>query len=188
MSRLFYIVVFVLLAGCSGKQLGDDHTDGAPVWGAPVNGLQVGISRRKYDEGKQPDPQQNYYVVQVRNVSKGRVKVLRPVEPRWGEAKAMLSGDESARLVINYDSSAGLKTGTFKPSVKPLLQEMEAGEILTMELRLSPSRFEMQKFVGGRLSATYSNQQSTIDYGSAGTGPVSGIWTGEATSGSVAVE
>src|SRR5262245_55102071 len=111
MTRVVQSILTVLLiAGCSGKQLGDDHTDDDAVWGTPVNDLQVGLARRTYDAGKAPDAKQIYYVVQIRNTGKKSLKVLRPVEPRFGQPQIPLSGDESAILAVKYDSGAGLKT------------------------------------------------------------------------------
>jgi hypothetical protein len=182
------LVTLVFLAGCGGKQLGDDYTDTQPTWGTPANDLQIGLATRTYDPGKAPDAKQIYYVAVIRNIGKKSIKVLRPVEPRFGQPQLPLAGDESAMVQVKYESGAGSKTATYKPSKKPITQELAPGEAITMELRLSPARFGLDRFVDGKISASYSNQQTTIEYGAWSEGPASGIWTGEITSGELPLE
>jgi len=156
-------------------------------WGAPVDGLKVGIARRDYVPGREPGRDQVYFTVQIQNVTNRAVRILAPV-PAGGTIPEELRGDESVRVNLTYDSAAGVKQALFTPPKRPVVQAIEAGREYRMELRLSPTKFGMDRFVAGRLTATYSNAQETIRYHSQGDEPVQGLWTGDATSGSVNLE
>lgn len=178
------LVAAVVLAGCARTP---KYQDQGVRWGAPVDGLKVGIARREYAPGREPGRDQVYFTVQIQNVGDRAVRILAPV-PAWGTIPEDLRGDESVQVNLTYDSAAGLKTALFTPPKRPVVQTIEAGREYRMELRLSPTKFGLDRFVPGSLSATYSNAQETIQYHSTGDVPVHGLWTGDATSGSVSLE
>ena len=78
-----------------------------------------------------------------------------------GEAAGFTDGDESVGVKLVYDSAAGVKTGEFRPRDKPVIQTMEPGKSYNLEIRLSPSKFGLDRFVAGTITAIYSNAQST---------------------------
>ena len=186
------VVAAALVAGCGphapGRGAnGEAYRDEGVRWGTPVDGLKVGIARRDYVPGREPGRDRVYFSVQIRNVGNRAVRILAPVSAS-GTIPEELRGDESVKVNLTYDSAAGVKTALFTPPRRPVVQTIEAGREYTMELRLSPTKFGLDRFVAGRLTATYSNAQETIQYRSQGDVPVHGLWTGDATSGSVAVE
>lgn len=190
MKRCVMIILatcLALLAGCRGHGLDErGYTDEGVQWGKAVNGLQVGLARRTYDAGRAPGVDQTYFIVTMRNVGKESMRLLAPVAV-GGVIPEKLAGNESVSVKLNYDSAAGLKTAAFKPANKPVVQVMEPGKSYNMEARLTPGKFGMERFLPGRLTASYSNDQATIKYDAIAE-PVSGLWTGEAQSGVVMVE
>lgn len=182
------LTILLLLAGCEGRQLdAPRYADEAILWGEAVNGLEVGIARRAYEAGFAPGKDQDYYSIHLRNVTKKDLKVLSPVALP-GYIPEDPAGDESVKVVLTYDSAAGVKTASFTPPKKPVVQTLEPGRILKLELRLSASKFGMDRFVSGKISATYTNGQGAIKYSTLGGESVGGLWTGEARSGSVQVD
>jgi len=186
------VAAAVLLAGCGQHApglgaSGAAYRDEGVRWGTPVDGLKVGIARRDYAPGREPGRDQVYFTVQIQNVGKQAVRILAPVSA-GGTIPEDLRGDESVKVNLTYDSAAGVKTALFTPPKRPVVQTIEAGREYRMELRLSPAKFGLDRFVAGRLTATYSNAQETIQYHSQGDAPVRGLWTGDATSGSVKLE
>jgi hypothetical protein len=99
-----------------------------------------------------------------------------------------LSGDETVAVTLTYEGAAGAKPAVIKPENKPVVQVMEPGQEFPMELRLSPELFGLKQFVAGRVVAAYSNRQASITYASMNGEPTTGLWTGEARSGAVAIE
>jgi hypothetical protein len=188
MSIFFGLTAF--LAGCgqhAPTAAQAKYKDDGVRWGATVDGLKVGIARRTYVPGREPGRDQVYFTVQIHNVGDRAVRILAPV-PAGGTIPEDLRGDESVRVNLTYDSAAGVKTALFTPPKRPVVQTIEAGHEYRMELRLSPTKFGLDRFVTGRLTATYSNAQETIEYHSTGDVPVHGLWTGDATSGSVTLD
>ena len=185
-TTLAILVAFV--AGCRGHGLEEKpYADDGVQWGPAVKGLQVGLARRTYEAGAAPGINQNYFVVQARNVSDKPLSILAPVKV-GGTIPEKLGGDESVKVILIYDSAAGLKTAEFSPPNKPVVQVMEPGKSYNLLVKLSPSRFGMDRFVNGRITAVYSNAQAEIKYDTMGGEAVRGLWTGEARSGSVVVE
>jgi hypothetical protein len=176
-----------ILAGCRGHGLDErGYTDDGVQWGKAVNGLQVGLARRTYEAGKAPGFDQTYFIVTMRNVGKDSMRLLAPVAV-GGVIPEKVAGNESVSVKLNYDSAAGLKTAAFKPANKPVVQVMEPGKSYNMEARLTAGKFGLERFLPGRLTASYSNDQATIKYDAIAE-PVTGLWTGEAQSGVVMVE
>jgi hypothetical protein len=181
-------LLFTLLTGCQGYDLNSrDYADDAIQWGQPVNGLQVGLARRTYKPGTTPGLDQAYFTVQLRNMTGRPLSILAPTK-LIGAATEKLAGDESVRVTLDYDGAPGAKAAEFKPADKPAVQVMEPGKDYSLELRLSPSKFGLARFVPGRISATYANAQSSIKYDAMGGAVTSGLWTGEARSGAVSVD
>jgi hypothetical protein len=183
-------ILFILatVAGCKGYGLNElPYTEDPTQWGQPVNGLQVGVAKRSYTPGNAPTVDQVYLIVRLRNVSRGDLTLLAPAAV-GGTMPEKPVGDESVMVKLVYDSAAGVKTGEFRPINKPTVQAMESGKDYNLEVRLSPSKFGMDRFVPGRMSAVYSNNQSTIKYDMMGGQTVKGIWIGEAKSGTVSLE
>lgn len=179
---------FVALAGCQGHDLiPHDYTDDAVQWGQPVNGLQVGLSRRTYLPGAALGRDQLYFTVQLRNVGNRPLSILAPTAVS-GTMPEKLAGDERVRVMLTYEGAAGVKPAEFKPANKPVVQMMEPGKEYPLELRLSPGKFGLERFVAGRIVAAYSNSQATIKYNSMGGEATTGLWTGEARSGAVSVD
>jgi hypothetical protein len=186
----FVAAAAILLAGCgqhAPQATAAKYKDDGVRWGAVVDGLKVGIARRTYVPGREPGRDQVYFTVQIHNVGERPVRILAPV-PAGGTIPEDLRGDESVRVNLTYDSAAGVKTALFTPPKRPVVQTIEAGREYRMELRLSPTKFGLDRFVAGSLRATYSNAQETIEYHSTGDVPVHGLWTGDATSGSVPLD
>jgi hypothetical protein len=184
---IIFAMSLALLAGCRGHGLDErDYTDAGVQWGKAVNGLQVGLARRTYEAGKAPGFDQTYFIVTMRNVGKEPLHLLAPVAI-GGVIPEKLAGNESVSVKLNYDSAAGLKTASFKPPNKPVVQMMEPGKSYNLEARLTAAKFGLDRFLPGRLTASYSNDQATIKYDAIAE-PVSGLWTGEAQSGVVKVE
>jgi hypothetical protein len=182
------VIVFLLLAGCQGHELdARNYAEDAVQWGQAVNGLQVGLARRTYRPGTAPGMDQIYFSVQLRNVSGRSLSVLAPATIK-GTVPEKRAGDESVAVNLLYATPAGEKTATFRPEKKPVVQVMEPGKEYSLELRLSPSKFGMDRFVPGRVMAVYTNAQATIQYASMGGEPTTGLWTGEARSGTVAID
>lgn len=183
------VLAVVLLAGCEGKNalLAPKYEDEGVQWGEARDGLQVGLARRNYVEGKEPGRGQEYFAIHLRNVGSKTVSVLSPVAG-FGTIPEELGGDETVSVVLTYDSAAGVKTGEFRPFKKPVVQTLGPGEGFKMELRLAPGRFGLDRFLSGRMTATYANGQGAIKYKSVGDAETSGLWTGSVTSGAVLVE
>jgi hypothetical protein len=191
--RIVAIAIFVMLgafaAGCMNRQLGDPRwTEGTVAWGEAVDGLKVGLARREYEAGHAPGVGQVYLGLHLLNVSGREVKLLWPLKPKFGQPVMPLKGDESVAVAFEYESSAGKKAARFPPPNRPLTHALRPGEERSMEVRLGPGEFGMERFAAGRLVGVYENRQGTIDYGDAGEGPVSGLWTGRASSGAVEIE
>jgi hypothetical protein len=152
-----------------------------------VNGLQVGLARRTYRPGTEPELNQIYFTVTMRNVSDRSLAILAPTKV-GGTIPEKLAGDESVAVTLTYDGLPGAKPAEFKPMNKPVVQQMEPGKEYPLELRLSPGKFGLERFVAGRVTAAYSNAQSSIKYSSMGGEPTTGLWTGEARSGAVMID
>jgi hypothetical protein len=183
------VAVLAFLMGCTNRQLGDPRwTEGAVAWGEPVDGLKVGLARREYEAGAAPGVGQVYLGLHLLNVSGREMKLLWPLKPKFGQPVMPLKGDESVAVVFEYGSSAGQKTARFPPPNRPLTYTLRPGEERSMEVRLGPGEFAMERFAAGRVVGVYENRQGVIDYGDAAEGPVSGLWTGRAVSGAVEVE
>jgi hypothetical protein len=185
---VIFAMSLALVSGCQGHGLNDrEHVEDAVQWGPAVNGLQVGLAKRTYEPGKAPGAGQIYFVVQMRNVTGHSMSILAPIKI-GGVLPEKRAGNESVGVMLVYDSAAGLKTAAFTPADKPVVYEMEPGKDYNLEARLAPSRFGIDRFLPGRMTAAYSNAQASIKYDSLGGKSVDGLWTGEARSGSVAVE
>jgi hypothetical protein len=181
-------VLLTLLTGCQGYELNArDYADDPIQWGQPVNGLQAGLARRMYKPGTAPGSGQIYFAVLLRNVTGRPLSILAPTK-LGGAATEKRAGDESVRVTLDYDGAPGAKAAEFKPPDKPVVQIMEPGKDYSLELRLSPSKFGLARFVPGRITATYANAQATIKYDRMGGAVTSGLWTGEARSGAVSVD
>lgn len=181
-------VLFVLLAGCQGHELiPRNYSEEAVQWGQVVNGLQVGLSQRTYKAGTEPGFRQLYFTVTMRNVGGRSLAILAPTNVS-GTMPEKLAGDESVAVTLTYDGAAGAKPAEFKPMNKPVVQHMEPRKEYPLELRLSPTKFGLDRFVAGRITAAYSNAQSSIRYASMGGEPTNGLWTGEVRSGAVSVD
>jgi hypothetical protein len=177
-----------LLAGCQGHELiTHNYTEEAVQWGQAVNGLQVGLSQRMYKEGAEPGWRQLYFTVTMRNVGGRSLAILAPTGVS-GTIPEKLAGDESVAVTLTYDGAQGAKPAEFRPTNKPVVQHMEPGKEYPLELRLSPTKFGLERFVAGRITAAYSNAQASIRYTSMGGEPTSGLWTGEARSGAVSID
>lgn len=176
------------VAGCQGHGLNErDYVEDPVQWGPAVNGLQVGLAKRTYEPGKAPGANQIYFMVQMRNVTGHSMSILAPTVI-GGVLPEKRVGDESVSVNLIYDSAAGLKTASFTPANKPVVYEMESGKDYNLEARLAPVKFGIDRFLPGRMTATYSNAQASIKYDSLGGKSVDGLWTGEARSGSVEVD
>ena len=123
------ILFFLLLAGCGekGALIPPKYADEGVQWGEARGGLQVGIARRNYVEGKEPGRGQEYFAIHLRNVGSKTVSVLSPVAA-FGTIPEELGGDETVSVVLTYDSAAGVKTGEFRPFKKPIVQTLAPGE------------------------------------------------------------
>ena len=187
-TRCAYLLLLVgTLAGCQGHTLDTrTYSDDAVQWGQAVGGLQVGLGRRVYQPGTEPGLRQLYFTVQMRNVTGRPLSVLAPTKIR-GTMPEKLSGDESVCVTLTYEGAAGAKPVVMRPENKPVVQVMEPGREYPLELRLSAESFDLERFVLGSVVASYSNRQSSIKYASMNE-PTTGLWTGEARSGAVAVE
>ncbi len=177
-----------ILGGCqeSAKLLRPGFSDGEVRWGEAAGGLQAGIAKRTYELGREPagaKPSMMFYVLSVRNVSARPVKFLWPGNPSLGEPEIPLAGNESVKIAVTVDAEGGAKSTEFKPAMRPLIRQMEAGEVKEFELRLAPKGFGMEKFGEGKVWAAYSNQQGEIDYGEGYGGKSTGIWVGEIRAG-----
>ncbi len=183
-----FAVALALVAGCKGHGLDERGYDQDAVqWGPVVNGLQVGMARRTYEPGQAPGVDQIYFVVQLRNV-KGKSLSILATADGGGVLPEKRVGNESVCVTLVYDSPAGLKTAEFKPAKKPIIYEMEPGKAYSLEARLAPVKFGLDRFFPGRMTAAYSNQQASIQYDSLKGKTIDGLWTGEARSGSVIVD
>ena len=193
MRRLIANTTFVLLgalvAGCPNKQLGDpDWVEREVTWGEPADGLQAGLARREYKPGKTPGPREALYGLRLRNVSRRPIRVLSPIKPRFGEPVLPPAGDESVAITFEYEGSGGTKTRRFSAANRPLVYTIEPGDERTTEVRLDARDFGHDELAPGRLRGVYENAQRQIDYAGAGNAPVTGIWTGRATSGWIEIE
>jgi hypothetical protein len=187
-GRATVILFAAFLAGCQGHELiPHNYSEEAVQWGQAVNGLQVGLARRTYRPGTEPGRDQVYFTVVLRNVGGRTLAILAPTMI-GGTIPEKLAGDESVAVTLTYDGGAGAKPAEFKPTNKPVVQQMESGKEYPLELRLSPGKFGLERFVAGRVTAAYSNAQSSIKYASMGGEPTSGLWTGEARSGAVSID
>lgn len=181
-------VLFVLLAGCQGHELiPHNYSEEAVQWGRVVNGLQVGLSQRTYKPGAEPGYRQLYFTVMMRNVGGRSLAILAPTNVS-GTMPEPLAGDESVSITLSYAGAPGAKPAVFTPAKRPVVQQMEPGKEYPLELRLSPSKFGLERFVAGQITAAYSNAQSSIKYSSMGGEPTTGLWTGEARSGAVTID
>jgi hypothetical protein len=190
--RFFVCSIFTMLiasaGGCKGYGLDEKpYTDDGTQWGQAVNGLQVGLARRNFEAGKAPGIDQTYFLVQLRNVSGKPLSILAPTA-MGGVIPEKRAGDESVSVKLIYDSAAGVKTAVFTPPNKPVVQVMEVGKDYNLQVSLSPAKFGLDQFVPGRLSAAYSNAQETIKYDTMGEQSVTGLWTGDARSGTVKLD
>jgi hypothetical protein len=185
-AGLFLLVA--ILAGCQGHTL-DAHpfSDDAIQWGQSVDGLQIGMARRTYEPGEAPELGQLYFTVLMRNVTRRPLSILAPTKLR-GTLSEKPAGDESVNVTLTYDGAPAAKPAVFKPENKPVVQVMEPGRDYPMELRLSPETFGLDHFVPGRITATYSNAQTSIHYAAMGGEPTTGLWIGKARSGAVRVD
>ena len=181
-------LMLTVLAGCKGYGLNElPYSEDPTHWGQPVNGLQVGIARRTYNPGEAPSNNQIYFIVRLKNATKDWLSILAPTVIQ-GTLAEPPAGDESVGVKLVYDSAAGVKTGEFRPRDKPVIQTMEPGKSYNLEIRLSPSKFGLDRFVAGTITAVYSNAQSTIIYQRLGGQTVNGLWTGEARSAPILLE
>ena len=187
-ATIILLPALLLLGGCQGHDLiPHNYNEEAVQWGQAVNGLQVGLSRRIYKEGSEPRWRQLYFILTMRNVSGRTLAILAPTTI-GGTIPEKLAGDESVAVTLTYDGAPGAKPAEFKPVNKPVVQQMEPGKEYPLELRLSPGKFGLERFVAGRVTAAYSNAQSSIKYASMGGEATTGLWTGEARSGAVSVD
>ena len=187
-ATVISFAALVLLAGCQGHELiPHNFSEDSVQWGQAVNGVQVGLARRTYRPGTEPGRDEVYFTVVLRNVS-GRTLVILAPTTIGGTIPEKLAGDESVVVTLTYDSAAGAKPAEFKPVNKPVVQHMEPGNDYRLELRLSPRKFGLARFVAGRITAAYSNAQSSIKYTAMGGEPTTGLWTGEARSGAVSID
>jgi hypothetical protein len=185
---LLLLLLIPLLAGCKGYGLNEvPYTEDLTHWGQAVNGLQVGIARRNYNPGAEPTARQIYLIVRLKNATKDWMSILAPTAIQ-GAMTEPLAGDESVGVKLVYDSAAGVKTGEFRPRDKPVVQTMEPGKSYNLEIRLSPGKFGLDRFVAGTITAVYSNAQPAIKYDRQGGQAVSGLWTGEARSAPMILE
>jgi hypothetical protein len=185
--RWSFPLMLALLAGCRGYGLNErNYADEGVQWGQSVNGLQVGLARRNYTPGTEPGTGQIYLTVQLRNASNQLLSILAPATIS-GTVPEKRAGDESVSVKLAYDSAAGMKTAEFTPPNKPVVQVMEPGKTYNLEVRLSPGRVGLDRFVSGRITAIYSNAQQTIKYDAMGEAN-KGLWTGEARSGTVKLD
>jgi len=176
------------VTGCKGYGLNElPYTEDPTHWGQAVNGLQVGIARRTYKPGEEPGINQIYLIVRLKNATKDWLSILAPTAIQ-GTLAEPPAGDESVGVKLVYDSAAGVKTGEFRPRDKPVIQTMEPGKSYNLEIRLAPSKFGLDRFVAGTITAVYSNAQSTIKYQRLGAQTVNGLWTGEARSAPILLE
>lgn len=189
-SHLTACVVLAFLAGCHdvNKVMGPHYTDQAIQWGSPVGNLQVGLAERNYEPGFEPEHAQRFYALWIKNVGRQGIKILWPAPPPFGVARLPLAGDESVVVTLSYQAEGKTYTAHFRPGVKPVVKELDPGEAVPFEFRLSPSRLGVQRFTAGQITASYSNQQAAIDYGEGNGGAVKGLWTGAMTSSPVKVD
>jgi hypothetical protein len=182
--------LFCFVAGCKGYGLDErTYSDDNIQWGPSVDGLKVGLARREYEPGFAP-PGRGMINLSVHLLNDGArpLSILAPAAIR-GALPEDLAGDESVVVKLLYDAGPeGAKTGEFKPIKKPVVQVMEPGKIYVLELRVAPEKFGMTRFVPGRVSAVYVNHQASIRYKTQGDEMASGLWTGEARSGTIALE
>lgn len=184
-TRYIFAALGILLGGCASYAPGlAPHRDEGVQWGEPAGGLKVGAARRTYAPGHEPERDRIYLTVRLLNVTDHRIRILAPL-PDGITITENLAGDETVKLTATYDGGAGIKTTQFTPSKKPIVQAIEPGQDYRVELRLSPAAFGLDRFAAGRMSVTYSNAQDTIRYRSMNDEPVTGLWTGNATSGAV---
>lgn len=182
-------LVFVS-AGCSQQKpfWEPKWKEGDVAWGEAVNGLRLGLANRVYDPGAGPGAGVVTFGLRLKNESGREMKILWPLKPRFGEPVLPLKGDESVAVVLEYETEGGTKTAKFTPPNRPIVYRIKPAEERAMEIRVGPEKFGVSKIAGGRMRAVYENQQSAIDYGSAGEEPVRDVWTGRAASGIVELE
>lgn len=189
-----FSIVAMLLGGCAevDKFAKPGYADEAVAWGEARDGLQIGVARRTYEPGREPAGKSAstvYYAMVVRNVGKGELKFMWPGEPSFGSPVFPLAGDESVRVAAVFSPAAGGKDrfSEVRPTKKPAIAPLGPGEQREFEFRLTPGKFGVSTFSGGRFWAVYSNQQDRIDYGEGNGGVTSGVWTGEVKSGEIVV-
>jgi hypothetical protein len=176
----------VFLVACQNTDpLAPKYSEESVSWGQPVNGLQVGLARRVYQPGKEPGYGQQYFTVILRSTSGKELRVLSPTGTS-GTIPRKLAGNESVGLRLDYAQGDGKQKAWFRPVVRPALQTLDRDHDYRLEVRLSASKFGLDRFGAGTMTATYVNEQTEIRYADDGE-PVRGLWTGEATSGAVEV-
>jgi hypothetical protein len=183
--RILFIAC-LFLAGCQDVDpLAPKYSEESVNWGQPVNGLRVGLARRVYQEGKAPGYGQQYFTVILRSAGGKELRVLSPTGTS-GTIPQKLAGNESVGLRLDYAQTDGKQKAWFRPVVRPAVQTLDRDHDYRLELRLSPSKFGLDRFGAGTMTATYVNEQVEIRYADDGE-PVRGLWTGEVTSGAVEV-
>jgi hypothetical protein len=184
------VLLLCALAGCKGYEPNQrTYSDDNIQWGPSVDGLKVGLARREYEPGFAP-PGRGMINLSVHLLNDGArpLSVLAPAAIR-GALPEDLAGDESVVVKLLYDAAGeGAKAGEFKPIKKPVVQVMEPGKVYVLVLHVAPEKFGMTRFVPGRVSAVYVNHQSSIRYNTLGGEVVTGVWTGEARSGTITLE
>jgi hypothetical protein len=183
----YMIACLVLLGGCQDTDpLGPKYAEEAVSWGAPVNGLRVGLARRLYEVGKAPDFDRRYFTLLLRSARGTEVRVLSPAATS-GTIPQKLAGDESVAARLNYVVEGKLRTMSFTPPTRPAVQVLDRDHDYRLELRLSARDFGVDRFAAGTMTVTYVNAQSSIRYSDDGE-VTRGLWTGEAVSGPVTLE
>jgi hypothetical protein len=181
------VFLLCVVAGCKGYEPNRrTYSDDNIQWGPAVDGLKVGLARREYEPGYAPPGRGMINLsVHLLNESPRPLTILAPAAIR-GALPEDLAGDESVAVKLLYDAAGqGAKTGEFKPIKKPQVQVMEPGKVYILELRVAPEKFGMSRFVPGRITAVYVNRQASIRYTTLDGQTVTGMWTGEARSGTI---
>jgi hypothetical protein len=184
---LIILAAVLSLVGCAGHELNrKDYSEDAIQWGPPVGDLQVGLARRTYEPGRSPSLRQVYFTVELKNSGARPLSILAPTAIA-GTIPEEPTGKESVAVRVTYQNAKGTGTADFKPAKKPVVQIMEPGRSYRLEIRLAPSKFGLDEFTPGTLTALYLNHQATIQYESMNNKPTP-VWTGEASSGPVPLD
>ena len=171
--RTLAIIVLssIVLTGCAVRRM--NSTVAVPggsqiVWGAVVNGLQVGL------EAKEVKGQPPRFIGHLRNVGTTPLSVIDPrsTEQKWGVVVSLLE-----------ETGATASTPAL-PLKSNLVRVLSPGESTTVDLGY---RADIDRVpYTARLRYTYANQiPSTLPGMDT---PGAPLWTGEAQSGDVSIE